>query len=72
MTTKSQATIEDLYKVPGDGKAEIVNGELVRMGYLPGYAAGEIFAGLREYARRTRAGIATTDNCGFAVSLPNR
>jgi hypothetical protein len=47
MTTKSQAIIEDLYKVPGDGKAEIVNGELVQIaptGYLPGYAAGEIFA----------------------------
>ena len=75
MTTKSQATIEDLYKVPGDGKAEIVNGELVQMaptGYLPGYAADEIFAGLRGYARRTKAGIATTDNFGFVVNLPNR
>ncbi len=75
MTTKSQASIEDLYGVPGDGKAEIVNGELVQMaptGYLPGYAAGEIFVSLREYARRTKAGIATTDNFGFVVSLPNR
>ena len=75
MTTKSQATIEDLYKVPGDGKAEIVNGELVQMaptGYLPGYAAGEIFASLRKYARRTKAGIVTTDNFGFVVNLPNR
>ena len=38
MTTKTQATVEDLYHVPENGKAEIVNGELVRMaptGYLP-------------------------------------
>jgi len=29
MTTKAQATIEDLYRVPENGKAEIVNGELI-------------------------------------------
>jgi hypothetical protein len=28
MSTKTQATIEDLYHVPESGKAEIVNGEL--------------------------------------------
>jgi hypothetical protein len=29
MSTKSEATIGDLYRVPEHGKAEIVNGELV-------------------------------------------
>jgi len=73
MTTKARATIEDLYKVKG--KAEIVNGEVVPMsptGYLPGYAGGEIFVGLRQYARRTKSGIATPDNVGFLVDLPDR
>ena len=75
MTTKPEATIEDLYRVPGHGKAEIVNGELVLMaptGDLPISAAGEIYAGLREYALRTRHGRAYTDNAGFIVDLPNR
>lgn len=38
MTTRTQATIEDLYGLPDNGKAEIVNGEIVEMaptGYLP-------------------------------------
>lgn len=29
MSTEIQATVEDLYHVPENGKAEIVNGELV-------------------------------------------
>ena len=29
MKTEAEATIEDLYCVPEDGKAEIVNGEIV-------------------------------------------
>jgi Uma2 family endonuclease len=73
MTTKTQATIEDLYLVKG--KAEIINGEIVPMaptGYLPGYAGGEIFVSLRQHARRTKSGIATPDNVGFRVNLSNR
>jgi len=73
MSTKIQATIEDLYRAPG--KAEIVDGEMVPMsptGFLPGYAGGEIFASLREYGRRTKVGIATPDNVGFKIDLPNR
>jgi hypothetical protein len=49
MSIKTQATIEDLYRVPG--KAEIVNGELRLMppeGDLPSRAAGEIRGGLAE------------------------
>ena len=68
-----EATIEDLYRV--DGKAELVGGELVLMsptGGIPGFAGGEIFASLREYGRRTKAGYALPDNVGFLVRLPSR
>ena len=75
MGTQTAATIEDLYRVPDNGKAEIVDGKLVLMpptGFLPGYASGEIFASLREYARRTKSGYAIPDNVGFIVNLPHR
>jgi len=73
MVANLEATIEDLYAVPG--KAEIVNGEIVTMsptGAAPSYAASEIFVSLREYARRTKAGYAVNDNAAFRVDLPNR
>jgi Uma2 family endonuclease len=73
MSPKTRATIADLYKV--EGKAELVNGELVCMpptGDDPNIAGGEIFASLREYARRTQRGRAYTDNVGFRVQLPHR
>ncbi|HYT49897.1 MAG TPA: Uma2 family endonuclease, partial [Pyrinomonadaceae bacterium] len=41
-------------------------------GAAPSYAASEIFASLREYSRRTKKGIAVTDNAAFRVDLPNR
>lgn len=75
MATKTQATINDLYNVLEDGKAEIVNGELVMMaptGDFPSSAAGVIYASLLDYARRTKAGRAYSDNTGFIVNLPNR
>jgi Uma2 family endonuclease len=75
MATRTEATLEDLYRVPENGKAELVNGEVRLMsptGGLPGYAAGEIFASLRAYARRTGMGHAFTDNVGFLVNLPHR
>jgi Uma2 family endonuclease len=73
MKLKNEATIEDLYHA--DSKAELVNGEIVIMaatGFLPGLAGGEIFASLRDYARRTKSGYAFPDNVGFLVNLPNR
>jgi len=73
MRPKTRATIKDLYKV--EGKAELVNGEIVVMpptGDDPGFASGEIFASLREYARRTRRGRAYGDVVGFHVNLPHR
>lgn len=75
MSTKTEATIEDLYRVPENAKAEIVSGELVLMsptGFMPGRAGGEIYASLRDYERRTMAGYALPDNVGFLVNLPNR
>jgi Uma2 family endonuclease len=73
MSTKTEATIEDLYKV--DGKAELVDGELVHMsptGQEPGYASREILFSLRQYERRTKRGCAIGDNVGFRVNLPRR
>jgi Uma2 family endonuclease len=75
MSIKTQATIEDLYHVPENGKAEIVNGELRLMspaGGLPSSAALEVAVSLRTHARRTGAGRAYADNTGFVVNLPNR
>lgn len=41
-------------------------------GFLPNYVTGEIYASLREYARRIRTGYAIADNAGFVVDLPRR
>jgi Uma2 family endonuclease len=73
MSTKTRATIEDLYKV--EGKAELVHGEIVEMppaGEDPNFAGGEIFASLREYVKHVRRGRAYTDGAGFHVNLPHR
>jgi Uma2 family endonuclease len=73
MSTKTEATIEDLYKV--DSKAELINGEIVHMsptGGLPSYAAGEILVSLRDYEHRTKSGYAVTDNAAFVVNLTHR
>ena len=75
MVANLEATVEDLYALPGNRKAEIVNGEIVLMsptGAAPGYAASEIFVSLREYARRIKRGCAVNDNAAFTVDLPNR
>ena len=73
MSVNTQATIEDLYQV--DGKAELVNGEIVHMpptGAWPSRAAGVIYESLRNHERKTGSGLAFTDNTGFHVDLPNR
>ena len=73
MSTKTEATIEDLYKI--EGKAELVNGVIELMwptGGRPGYAGDEIFASLREYSKRTKSGRAVGDNKAFRVDLPHR
>jgi Uma2 family endonuclease len=73
MSTKVEATVEDLYKV--EQKAEIVNGEIILMsptGSLPGYAGDEISSSLREYSKRLKFGRAVGDNKAFIVNLPHR
>jgi Uma2 family endonuclease len=73
MSTKTAATIEDLYQV--EGKAELINGEIELMsptGSRTGYAGDEIFASLRDYSKRTKTGRAVSDNKGFVVNLPHR
>lgn len=73
MSIKVEATIEDLYKV--EGKAELVNGEIVRMsptGLLPHYAAREITKSLSFYEEATGQGYAIGDNTAFVVNLPHR
>lgn len=74
MSTKTQATVEDLYRLPDNGKAEIVNGEVVLMsptGDMPGRAGGAIYVRLRGVERHA-GGRAYPDNVGFRVNLPNR
>ncbi len=73
MATKTSATIQALYREKG--KAEIVDGEVVRMsptGFRPGRAATAIAASLRAYERKHRGGYAVGDNVGFLVRLPRR
>lgn len=73
MSTKVEATIEDLYKV--EGKAELVNGEIVHMsptGSHPHYAALQIAISLQAYAMATENSYAVCDNVGFLVDLPHR
>ena len=75
MKARAEATIEDLYHVPDNAKAEIVNGELVLMsptGDLPSRAAGAIHVSLRLYERHANHGWAYADNTGFIVNLANR
>ncbi len=73
MSTKVEATIDDLLKVKQ--KAEIVNGEIILMsptGSHPGYAGDATFSSLFEYSKRKKYGRAVGDNKAFVVNLPHR
>ena len=73
MSIKSRATYEDLHAVRG--KAEIVNGEIVRMsptGDLSGAARDRIYFSLQTYVDSTNVGRAVSDNKAFKVDLPHR
>jgi len=74
MSTKVRATIEDLYSLPDNAKAAIVDGEIILMsptGEMPGRAGGSIYVSLRQHEGKT-PGRAYPDNVGFRVNLPNR
>lgn len=71
MSAKTRATMKDLYKV--EGKAELVNGEIVCMsptGGRPGRTSLAIAMSLRAYERG--GGYAFPNNVAFAVKLPHR
>jgi Uma2 family endonuclease len=73
MVSRDKTLIDELMEIPG--KAEIINGEIVRMsptGRKPNRAAGRVYISLVEYEERTGSGVAATDGAGFLVSLPNR
>ena len=74
MSIKTEATVEDLYRVRQRGKAEIINGEVVHMiptGDMPARAGGAIYVSLRGVERKA-GGRAYPDNVGFRVNLPHR
>jgi Uma2 family endonuclease len=73
MSTKVEATIDDLFKVKK--KAELVNGEVVLLplaGALPGFAADAIFFSLHNYVKKRRFGHAVSGNAAFIVNLSRR
>jgi Uma2 family endonuclease len=64
--------IAELYQI--DGKAEIVDGRIVRMsptGRRPGRASAAIYHNLLLY-EKTASGFAYPDNVAFLVDLPKR
>ncbi len=68
-----ESLVEKLYRT--EGKAEIVNGEIVEFmstGDKPGTAAANLLVSLKLFQRRAKLGIAYGDNVGFLVDLPNR
>jgi Uma2 family endonuclease len=65
--------IEALYRE--EGKAEIINGEIVRMspsGFRHGEASLAIATSLRAHQRKHGGGRGVGDNVGFTVDLPHR
>ncbi|HVT28976.1 MAG TPA: Uma2 family endonuclease [Lacipirellulaceae bacterium] len=69
---KTERLIAELYKI--DGKAEIIDGTIVRMsptGRDPGRAGGAIFISLRSFEKKA-GGVALPDNVGFLTDLPHR
>src|SRR6266404_1689006 len=75
MSTKVRATVEDLYNVPEHGKAELINGELVRFmptEMRPSRASSRIWRSLDDYEHVHGGGFAVGDNAGFLVDFPNR
>jgi len=62
------ATLEDLYREPG--KAELIGGRIVRFmatGFRPNRIAGRIYRSLDDHAEVSGAGVACSDNMGYAV-----
>ena len=67
--------IEQLYRVPENEKAEIVEGEVRYFsptGAMPRRASSRIFVSLLRHEDEEGDGQAFPDNVGFLVNLPNR
>jgi len=75
MLTKSAELVTELASVPEHGKAEIVDGKVVKMsptGGKPGRASLKIVRSLLAHEEAHGGGYAMPDNVGFIVDLPNR
>jgi Uma2 family endonuclease len=69
------ATVDDLYHVPENGKAELIDDGLVVMsptGALPSRAGAAIYMSLLRHERTAGGGRAYPDNAAFIVDLPRR
>jgi Uma2 family endonuclease len=67
--------IEELYRLPDNMKAEIIDGAIVPMsptGGKPSRVSGLIFASLLAYEQQSGTGSALPNNAGFIVDLPRR
>jgi Uma2 family endonuclease len=74
MTTKARATVDDLYRIPENTKAEIVDGEIILMsptGDMPVRAGFKIAMSLSHLEGKI-PGRAFPDNVGYKVNLPDR
>src|SRR5260370_30893602 len=63
-----RATLDDLYRT--EGKAELIGGRIVHSmptGFAGSLIAGNVYASLRDYAKKSAKGWAFTDSMGFAV-----
>lgn len=63
---EDRLTADDLLTMPDGDRYELIDGELVErdMGAKAGWVAGEVFAHLRDYARRN-GGRAFTEGTGY-------
>jgi Uma2 family endonuclease len=72
-TTRTKATLDDLYNTPG--KAELINGRIEQQmatGVKPSECASNIYVSLRMHAKQTGRGRAFNDNLGYAIAeLPS-
>jgi Uma2 family endonuclease len=68
-------TIEDLYRVPDNRAAELIDGKIIVLPYLealPGRATGRILVGLLAYTRQRGWGEPFGGKIGYQVDLPHR
>src|SRR5688572_19853831 len=73
MIQRARSLVDQLYEI--EGKAEIVNGEIVLMSPASsrhGRRAGAIHHSLAQHEDDVGGGYAYPDNVGFIVDLPNR